>query len=84
MPRERSHRHIVNAPELGEGGGWITIIKWRHKIGDHVHSDDVLVHAVTETMVDLELPATDSGVLSEIFASEGEEVAAGHPLWAID
>jgi pyruvate/2-oxoglutarate dehydrogenase complex dihydrolipoamide acyltransferase (E2) component len=91
-PRQRSgtssagrlpHSRIgnVNAPQ---DGGWITIQEWRHKLGEHVNEGDVLVVVTTETMADLELPAARSGVLSEIFAPEGAQVAAGSPLGDID
>jgi len=65
-------------------GGWITILEWRHKVGEHVSEWEVVVDVRTETGVDLELPSIGSGVISEIFALEGTLVAAGSPLCAID
>lgn len=81
MPGERIHRHHMDAPLEG---GWITILEWRHKVGEHVSEWEVVVDVRTETGVDLELPSVGSGVISEIFALEGTLVAAGSPLCAID
>lgn len=82
-PGDRGSPYIFHAPELGEEGGWITVIEWLRRVGDHVNRDEVLVHARTDMMFPLELKAPRDGVLSEIFVPENEEVAAGHPLCAI-
>lgn len=82
-PRDQRSPYIFHAPELGEEGGWITVIEWLHHVGDHVSRDEVLVRVRTEIMLPLDLRIPRDGVLSEIFVPEKGEVAAGHPLCAI-
>ena len=63
----------VKVPVLPESINEATVAVWHKKPGDFVELDDVIVEIETEKVV-LEVPAEDSGVLTEIKAKEGETV----------
>jgi len=64
----------VKVPVLPESINEATVAVWHKKPGDFVELDDVIVEIETEKVV-LEVPAEDSGVLTEIKAKEGETVS---------
>ena len=63
----------VKVPILPESISEATVAVWHKKPGDYVEIDDVIVEIETDKVV-LEIPAEDSGVLTEIKAKEGETV----------
>jgi 2-oxoglutarate dehydrogenase E2 component (dihydrolipoamide succinyltransferase) len=63
----------VKVPVLPESISEATVAVWHKKPGDFVELDDVIVEIETDKVV-LEVPAEDSGVLTEIKAKEGETV----------
>ena len=63
----------VKVPILPESISEATVAVWHKKPGDFVELDDVIVEIETDKVV-LEVPAEDSGVLTEIRAKEGETV----------
>ena len=69
----------VRVPELGESISEGTIARWLVKAGDRVELDQPLVEITTDK-VDAEIPAPSAGVITEIFAAEGETVAVGAEL----
>ncbi len=73
----------VTLPELGESVTEGSIVEWRKKVGDFVAEGDPLVEITTDK-VDVEVPATVSGVVARILAREGENVAVGSVLAEID
>ncbi|MEO6913028.1 MAG: biotin/lipoyl-containing protein, partial [Candidatus Baltobacteraceae bacterium] len=73
----------VTLPEMGESVTEGSIVEWRKKIGDFVNEGDPLVEVTTDK-VDVEVPATASGVIKEIFAVDGETIAVGALLASID
>ena len=73
----------VPLPEMGESVTQGSIVEWRKKVGDFVAEGDPLVEVTTDK-VDVEVPATASGRLTEILALEGDTVAVGAPLAQID
>jgi multifunctional 2-oxoglutarate metabolism enzyme len=73
----------VLLPEMGESVTEGSIVEWRKKIGDFVAEGDPLVEITTDK-VDVEVPATISGVVTQILAREGETVAVGSVLAEID
>jgi len=73
----------VPLPEMGESVTQGSIVEWRKKVGDFVAEGDALVEVTTDK-VDVEVPATASGRLTEILAHEGDTVAVGAPLAQID
>ena len=73
----------VTLPEMGESVTEGSIVEWRKKVGDYVAEGDTLVDVTTDK-VDVEVPATASGVIAQILAGEGQTVAVGAALAQID
>ena len=73
----------IKVPILPESITEATVAAWHKKPGDFVEIDDVVVEIETDKVV-LEVPAEESGVLSEISAEEGETVSEQQLLGMID
>ena len=73
----------IRVPTLGESVTEATIGKWFKKPGDAVAVDEPLVELETDK-VTIEVPAPAAGVLAEIAAKNGETVAVGALLGAIN
>ncbi|MGC1379451.1 MAG: 2-oxo acid dehydrogenase subunit E2, partial [Candidatus Baltobacteraceae bacterium] len=73
----------VTLPEMGESVTEGSIVEWRKRVGEYVAEGDPLVEVTTDK-VDVEVPATASGIVTQILAREGENVAVGAPLVEID
>jgi len=73
----------VKVPVLPESINEATVAVWHKKPGDFVELDDVIVEIETEKVV-LEVPAEDSGVLTEIKAKEGETVSEQQVLGILE
>ena len=73
----------IRVPTLGESVTEATVATWFKKVGDPVKVDEMLCELETDK-VTVEVPATASGVLSEIVAKEGETVGADALLATID
>lgn len=73
----------VSLPEMGESVTEGSIVEWRKRIGDFVAEGDPLVDVTTDK-VDVEIPATVSGVITKIVADEGATVRVGGALAEID
>ncbi|HEY8296474.1 MAG TPA: multifunctional oxoglutarate decarboxylase/oxoglutarate dehydrogenase thiamine pyrophosphate-binding subunit/dihydrolipoyllysine-residue succinyltransferase subunit [Candidatus Baltobacteraceae bacterium] len=73
----------VTLPEMGESVTEGSIVEWQKKVGDFVNEGDAIVNVTTDK-VDVEVPATSSGVITAIHAAEGATVAVGGPLADID
>jgi len=73
----------VTLPEMGESVTEGSIVEWQKRIGDFVNEGDPIVNVTTDK-VDVEVPATASGVITKIVAAEGATVAVGAPLAEID
>ena len=73
----------VKVPVLPESISEATVAVWNKKPGDFVELDDVIVEIETDKVV-LEVPAEDSGVLTEIKAKEGETVGEQQVLGIIE
>jgi len=69
----------IMTPALGESVTEATVARWAKKPGDAVRRDEVLVELETEK-VNLEVSASEDGVLSEIAAPEGATVTPGQVL----
>src|SRR5947199_10243072 len=66
----------VTMPQLGETVTEGTITRWFKQVGEQVQADEPLFEVSTDK-VDSEVPAPESGVLSEIVVPEGETVPVG-------
>jgi 2-oxoglutarate dehydrogenase E1 component len=73
----------VTLPEMGESVTEGSIVEWRKRVGDFVAEGDTLVDVTTDK-VDVEVPATASGVITQIYAKDGDTVAVGTALAEID
>ena len=73
----------VTLPEMGESVTEGSIVEWRKGVGEFVAEGDPLVEVTTDK-VDVEVPASVSGVVTRILAREGETVAVGSLLAEID
>lgn len=73
----------VKVPILPESISEATVAAWHKKPGDYVEIDDVIVEIETDKVV-LEVPAEESGVLSEILEKEGETVSENQVLGLLD
>ena len=73
----------IKVPELGESVVEATVARWLIKEGDAVKAGDAVVELETDK-VDLEVPATTSGVLISIAVPEGTDVQIGDVLGVID
>ena len=73
----------VKVPILPESISEATVAAWHKKPGDYVEIDDVIVEIETDKVV-LEVPAEESGVLSEILEKEGETVNEQQVLGLLD
>jgi 2-oxoglutarate dehydrogenase E2 component (dihydrolipoamide succinyltransferase) len=73
----------VKVPILPESISEATVAAWHKKPGDYVEIDDVIVEIETDKVV-LEVPAEESGVLSEILEKEGETVSENQVLALLD
>src|SRR5437762_3050151 len=68
---------------MGESVTQGSIVAWRKQVGEFVAEGDPLVEVTTDK-VDVEVPATVSGVVKQILAAEGDTVAVGAALAEID
>jgi len=73
----------IKVPVLPESINEATVAAWHKKPGDYIELDDVIVEIETDKVV-LEVPAEESGVLTEISAEEGETVTEQQVLGLMD
>ena len=72
----------ILVPVLGESLNEATVSKWLKNKGDIVNADEAIVELETDK-VNLEVPASINGVLSEINSNEGDTVKVGSVLGII-
>jgi 2-oxoisovalerate dehydrogenase E2 component (dihydrolipoyl transacylase) len=70
-------------PDVGEGLTEAEIVSWKVKPGDSVQVNDVLVEIETAKSL-VELPAPFGGVVANLLVNEGQTVAVGTPIIAVD
>ncbi|HEV2261426.1 MAG TPA: 2-oxo acid dehydrogenase subunit E2, partial [Candidatus Rubrimentiphilum sp.] len=73
----------ITLPEMGESVTQGSIVAWRKQPGEFIAEGDPLVEVTTDK-VDVEVPATASGVVKKILVAEGDTVAVGAVLAEID
>ncbi|EKM98685.1 MULTISPECIES: 2-oxoglutarate dehydrogenase complex dihydrolipoyllysine-residue succinyltransferase [Acidocella] len=73
----------IKVPTLGESVATATIARWIKKVGEAVAADEPIVELETDK-VTVEVNAPEAGVIAEIAADEGAEVAPGDVLGMID
>jgi 2-oxoglutarate dehydrogenase E2 component (dihydrolipoamide succinyltransferase) len=72
----------IKVPPLGESVTEGTVARWLKKVGDSVKIDETLIEFETDK-VTVDVPSPANGVLSEITAPEGANVAVGGLLGVI-
>ncbi len=73
----------IVVPALGESITEATVVNWRKNPGDPVARDEILVELETDK-VTVEVEAPENGVLVEIAANDGTDVAVGTVIARID
>ncbi|WP_334186787.1 2-oxoglutarate dehydrogenase complex dihydrolipoyllysine-residue succinyltransferase [Noviherbaspirillum sp.] len=73
----------VKVPQLSESVAEATLLQWHKKVGDVVTRDENMIDIETDKVV-LELPAPDSGVITEVIKGDGSTVVAGEVIAKID
>ena len=73
----------IVVPNLGESVTEATISRWMKAVGEAIKQDDPLVELETDK-VTLEVNAPSAGILSEIKAEEGKDVAVGDLIGVIE
>lgn len=73
----------VLVPQMGESVLEGTILEWKVKVGDEVKSDQPLVELMTDK-VNIEIPSEADGIISHIYAKEGDVVPVGTRVATID
>ncbi len=73
----------ILVPSLPESVPDATLVVWHKKIGDQVHEGENLADLETDKVI-LEVPAPNSGVLTEIYIQNGETVLGGQLLAKLD
>ncbi len=73
----------VKVPQLSESVAEATLLQWHKKIGEAVKRDENLIDIETDKVV-LELPAPDSGVITQIIKGDGGTVVSGEVIAMLD
>ncbi|HEV2612367.1 MAG TPA: 2-oxoglutarate dehydrogenase complex dihydrolipoyllysine-residue succinyltransferase [Noviherbaspirillum sp.] len=73
----------VKVPQLSESVAEATLLQWHKKVGDVITRDENMIDIETDKVV-LELPAPDSGVITEVIKGDGSTVVAGEIIARID
>jgi len=73
----------ITVPTLGESVTEAIVARWFKSVGDAVALDEPLVELETDK-VTVEVPSPAAGVLAEVVAADGAEVAVGGLLGSID
>ena len=73
----------VKVPVLAESVPDATLLEWRKQPGDAVDKDEILIELETDKVV-LEVPAPETGVLSEVLKHTGDTVLSQEVLARIE
>ena len=75
----------VIIPRLGSSdeSDEVRVLRWLKKQGDEVHKGEAIVEVETDK-VNVEVEAPEDGLLSEIYAQEGEFIKFGAVVASID
>jgi pyruvate dehydrogenase E2 component (dihydrolipoamide acetyltransferase) len=74
---------VFRLPDAGEGLTEADIVTWRVRPGDVVAVNDPLVDIETAKSL-VELPSPFAGTVTQLLVAEGETVAVGTPIIAVD
>jgi 2-oxoglutarate dehydrogenase E2 component (dihydrolipoamide succinyltransferase) len=77
------HLIEVRVPQLSESISEATLLTWHKQVGEAVAEGENLIDIETDKVV-LELPASNSGVLTKITKGDGEKVSSNEVIAQID
>ena len=70
---------LIEMPKLSDTMTEGTLVRWKKKIGDTIEMGDVIADIETDKAT-MEMEAFDDGILTEIYAQEGDRVALGQKI----
>src|SRR5687767_4576239 len=73
----------IKVPQLSESVAEATLLQWHKKVGETVTRDENLIDIETDKVV-LELPAPESGVITQIVRDDNSVVVAGEVIALLD
>lgn len=73
----------IKVPVLPESVSEATLLSWHVKVGDTVQQGQNIIDIETDKVI-LELPAPESGVITEILANDGDVVSASQVIAKLD
>lgn len=74
---------VVKVPSMGDSITDGVVFKLTKKVGDYVNLDEVVGVIETEK-VKVDVASTEAGVLTKLYASEGQTVDVGKPFFEVD
>src|SRR5512135_1751584 len=83
MTTVQDTEQVFRLPDAGEGLTEADIVTWRVRPGDIVAVNDPIVEIETAKSL-VELPSPFAGTVTELLVTEGETVAVGTPIIAVD
>ncbi|NGZ74199.1 dihydrolipoamide acetyltransferase family protein [Saccharibacillus alkalitolerans] len=82
MSTPNSTQKDIAMPQLAESLVSATIAKWLKRPGDSVDLYEPICEVITDK-VNAEIPSTEEGVMGELLAAEGQEIAVGEIICRI-
>lgn len=82
MSTSNSTQKEIAMPQLAESLVSATIAKWLKRPGDTVDLYEPICEVITDK-VNAEIPSTEEGIMGELLASEGQEIAVGEIICRI-
>lgn len=82
MSTTNSTQKEITMPQLAESLVSATIAKWLKRPGDPVDMYEPICEVITDK-VNAEIPSTEEGVMGELLAAEGQEIAVGEIICRI-
>jgi pyruvate dehydrogenase E2 component (dihydrolipoamide acetyltransferase) len=74
---------FFDLPDVGEGLTEAEIVTWKVKVGDTVSVNQIIVEIETAKSL-VELPCPFAGVVTQLFANEGDTVNVGSPIIGVE
>ncbi len=72
----------IKLPKLGEGAESGTIVSVLVKVGDTIKKDQNIIELENEKAI-APIPATEAGVVTQIFIKEGQKISVGQRILAV-
>src|SRR5512142_1318422 len=66
----------IRMPKMGDGMEEGTVLRWLKKEGDRIEKNESIAEIETDK-ANVEMPAEDSGILTQIVVQEGQTVPVG-------